>query len=247
VIVIEWNYCSEKGMLETTENRLKAVLMPFARVVSGARSIWNGRMSARLSVPSIDSSSMRRVCSRVRRRQEILIDIRRRRSAATALSGKCGQCHVDSGGFEAEHRLVLTVVGLRNARRRVSMTSSPVWSASMMMMTMMLASWRAAAVSSSMFARSSMSGPRPPAVTVTSVSVPRCAASPSAVTTTHTHTLRLSLSFTYRSRRFCTRLTVSWYQKGKTSLDFNQARDDGVLAGSGISRTICKQSAPRSR
>ena len=196
MIVIEWNYCSEKGMLETTENRLKAVLMPCARVVSGARSIWNGRMSARLSVPSINSSSMRRVCSRVPRRQEILIDIRRRRSAATALSGKCGQCHVDSGGFEAEHRL-LTVVGLRNARRRVSMTSSPVWSASMMMMmimTMMLASWRAAAVSSSMFARSSMSGPRPPAVTVTSLSVPRCAASPSAVTTTHTHTHCVCLS-----------------------------------------------------
>ena len=200
MIVIEWNYCSEKGMLETTENRLRAVLMPCARVVSGARSIWNGRMSARLSVPSIDSSSMRRVCSRVPRRQEILIDIRRRRSAATALSGKCGQCHVDSGGFEAEHRLVLTVVGLRNARRRVSMTSSPVWSASMMMMmTMMLASWRAAAVSSSMFARSSMSGPRPPAVTVTSLSVPRCAASPSAVTTTtHTHCVCLSRSLIVR-------------------------------------------------
>jgi len=50
------------------------------------------------------------------------------------------------------------------------------------------------------------------------------------------------------------RLTVSpmttWmsrYQKGKTSLDLNEARDDGVWDGSGISWTICKQSAPRSR
>ena len=32
---------------------------------------------------------------------------------------------------------------------------------------------------------------------------------------------------------------VSWYQKGKTSLDLNDARDGGV---SGISWTICKQS-----
>jgi len=40
---------------------------------------------------------------------------------------------------------------------------------------------------------------------------------------------------------------VSRYQKGKTSLDLNDARDDGVLGCSGISWTICKQSAPRSR
>ena len=40
---------------------------------------------------------------------------------------------------------------------------------------------------------------------------------------------------------------VSWYQKGKTSLDLNEARDDGVLACGGISWTICKRSAPRSR
>ena len=38
---------------------------------------------------------------------------------------------------------------------------------------------------------------------------------------------------------------VSWYQKGKTSLD--EARDDGVLGCSGISWTICRQSAPHSR
>ena len=40
---------------------------------------------------------------------------------------------------------------------------------------------------------------------------------------------------------------VSQYQKGKTSLDLNEARDAGFWDGSGISWTICKQSAPCSR
>jgi len=40
---------------------------------------------------------------------------------------------------------------------------------------------------------------------------------------------------------------ISQYQKGKTSLDLNEARDDEVLECSGISWTVCKQSAPRSR
>ena len=40
---------------------------------------------------------------------------------------------------------------------------------------------------------------------------------------------------------------VSWYQKGTTTLDSNETRDDGVLGCSGISWTICKQSASRSR
>jgi len=40
---------------------------------------------------------------------------------------------------------------------------------------------------------------------------------------------------------------VSRYQNSKTSLDLNEARDDGVLGCSGISWSICKQSAPRSR
>ena len=40
---------------------------------------------------------------------------------------------------------------------------------------------------------------------------------------------------------------VSRYQKGKTSLDLNETRDYGVLGCSGISWTICKQSAPCSR
>ena len=39
---------------------------------------------------------------------------------------------------------------------------------------------------------------------------------------------------------------VSRYQKGKTSLDLNEARDDGVFRCSGFSWTICKQSAPHS-
>ena len=46
---------------------------------------------------------------------------------------------------------------------------------------------------------------------------------------------------------FSTTTWVSRYHKGKTSLDLNEARDDGVLGCSGISWTICKQSAPRSR
>jgi len=40
---------------------------------------------------------------------------------------------------------------------------------------------------------------------------------------------------------------LSRYQKGKTSRDLNEARDDDVLGCSNISWTICKQSAPRSR
>jgi len=40
---------------------------------------------------------------------------------------------------------------------------------------------------------------------------------------------------------------VSWYQKGNTCLDLNEARDDGVFGCSGIIWAICKQSAPRSR
>jgi len=40
---------------------------------------------------------------------------------------------------------------------------------------------------------------------------------------------------------------VSPYQKGKTSLDLNEARDDGVLGWQWYRWTICKQPAPRSR
>jgi len=40
---------------------------------------------------------------------------------------------------------------------------------------------------------------------------------------------------------------VSQYEKGKTGLDLNEARGGGVLGCSGISWTICKQSAPHCR
>jgi len=40
---------------------------------------------------------------------------------------------------------------------------------------------------------------------------------------------------------------TTWYQRGKTNLDVNKARDDGILGCSGISWTICKPSAPHSR
>ena len=40
---------------------------------------------------------------------------------------------------------------------------------------------------------------------------------------------------------------VSRYQTGKTSLDLNEARNDGVMGCSGKTWTICKQSAPHSR
>jgi len=40
---------------------------------------------------------------------------------------------------------------------------------------------------------------------------------------------------------------VSRYQKGKTSLNLNEARDNGVWDSSGISYTKYKQSAPCSR
>jgi len=39
---------------------------------------------------------------------------------------------------------------------------------------------------------------------------------------------------------------VSQYQNGNTSLNLNEAWDDGVFGCSGISWTICKQSAPHS-
>jgi len=40
---------------------------------------------------------------------------------------------------------------------------------------------------------------------------------------------------------------VSRYQTGKISLGLNEVKDDGVLGCSGISWTICKQSAHRCR
>jgi len=46
---------------------------------------------------------------------------------------------------------------------------------------------------------------------------------------------------------FSRRTWASRHKKGKTSLDLNETRDDGVLECCGISWTICKQSAPRCR
>ena len=60
------------------------------------------------------------------------------------------------------------------------------------------------------------------------------------------HKLQLLLLLHPLNSRFSTTTLVSRYQKGKTSLDLNEARD-GVLGCSGISWTIRKQSAPRFR
>ena len=58
-------------------------------------------------------------------------------------------------------------------------------------------------------------------------------------------------SLTYTLHPFnCVFSRTAWgsrYKKGMTSLDLNEARDDGVFECSGILWTICKQSAPRSR
>ena len=59
---------------------------------------------------------------------------------------------------------------------------------------------------------------------------------PRTTTTLHTYDSHFSRT-TWASR----------YQKGKTSLDLNEARDNGAVGCSGISWTISKQSAPRSR
>jgi len=48
-------------------------------------------------------------------------------------------------------------------------------------------------------------------------------------------------------RLFSMTTWVSRYQKSKTRLDLNEAKDDGVWECSGISWIICKQSSPRSR
>jgi len=60
--------------------------------------------------------------------------------------------------------------------------------------------------------------------------------------------LLLLLLVVHPFNSLCSRTTrVSWYPRGKTSLDLNETRDDGVLGCSRISWAICKQSAPRSR
>jgi len=62
------------------------------------------------------------------------------------------------------------------------------------------------------------------------------------------HTILLLLLLLLLFNGLFSRTTwVSQYQKGKTSLDLNEARDYGVLGCSGVSWTMCKQSAPRCR
>jgi len=57
---------------------------------------------------------------------------------------------------------------------------------------------------------------------------------------------RLLLLLLHLFNSLFSRITwVSWYQKSKASLDLSEARDYGVLGCSGISWTICKQSAPQ--
>ena len=64
---------------------------------------------------------------------------------------------------------------------------------------------------------------------------------------TSVYALRLILLLHLFNGLFSRTTWVSRYQEGKTSLDLNEARDDAVWVCSGISWTICKQSAPRSR
>ena len=63
----------------------------------------------------------------------------------------------------------------------------------------------------------------------------------SMLTNTHTHT------HTPVQRPLFQDNLHSRYQEGKTSVDLNEARDDGVFGCSGISWTICKRSAPPCR
>jgi len=62
----------------------------------------------------------------------------------------------------------------------------------------------------------------------------------------HLKTLLLLLLLHQFNGLFSKTTWVSPYQKGKSSLDLNEARDDGISGCSGISWTICKQSVPRS-
>jgi len=64
----------------------------------------------------------------------------------------------------------------------------------------------------------------------------------------HTHVTKHYHALLHPFNGLFSRTTwVSSYQKGKTSLDLNETKDDEALGCSGISWTICKQSAPRSR
>ena len=60
------------------------------------------------------------------------------------------------------------------------------------------------------------------------------------------NSLKLQLLLNPFNSLFSRKTWVGWYQKGKASLNSNEATDDGILGYGGISSTICKQSAPRS-
>ena len=69
----------------------------------------------------------------------------------------------------------------------------------------------------------------------------------SATNTTCTIQPLIKIQNNYNYYCYYTHLIASFQDnKGKTSLDLNEARDDGVLGCRGISWTICKQSAPHS-
>jgi len=58
---------------------------------------------------------------------------------------------------------------------------------------------------------------------------------------TLTTTVQIKTTATTAMNSFFSRTTwVSQYQKGKTSMDLNEARDDRVFGCSGIRWTICK-------
>ena len=72
-----------------------------------------------------------------------------------------------------------------------------------------------------------------------------CSEQPASATFSQSINLLLLL---HRFNGLFSRTTcVSRYQKSKTGLDLNEARDDGVLGCGGISWTICNWAAPRSR
>jgi len=56
--------------------------------------------------------------------------------------------------------------------------------------------------------------------------------------------LKLLLHYTCLAASFPGQPGYAGTKKSKISLGLNEARDNGVWDGSGISRTICKQSAP---
>ena len=82
-----------------------------AYVVRGAVSLKRSSVgpSVRLYVPSFDrSSGVRRVCCWAPGSSNGAAA----RGCSTALSSKCGQCHVDSQDDETEHRLVAAILAL---------------------------------------------------------------------------------------------------------------------------------------